>query len=205
MGAGTGLVGREAESARLSQVVARARDGAGSLMLLSGEAGIGKSRLADEVAAGSAPVVLRGAGSNSAPTPYGPVVAALRSHLHSQPEALAGCGPLRAHLALLMPELGRPAAASDRPTIFEGVRCALGHLAADGHALVILDDLQWSDEATLELLAALGRPLQEMPVVVIAAYRSDGLPRDHMLRWLRNELRRAGGLDELVLGSLDRE
>jgi DNA-binding NarL/FixJ family response regulator len=205
METGTVLVGREAESARLSQVVARARDGAGSLVLLSGEAGIGKSRLADETAAGSAALILRGAGSASAPTPYGPIVAALRSHLQSEPDGLADCGPLHAHLSLLLPELGRPAAASDRPTIFEAVRCAFVHLAGDGHALVILDDLQWSDEATLELLAALGRPLQEMPVVVIAAYRSDGLPRDHMLRWLRNELRRGGGFDELVLGSLDRD
>src|SRR3954469_6005312 len=81
MEVGTGLVGREAERARLSQVVAAAGDGAGSLVLLSGEAGIGKSRLADEVAAGSAALVLRGAGSNSAPTPYGPIVGALRSHL----------------------------------------------------------------------------------------------------------------------------
>ena len=69
---------------------------------------------------------------------------------------------------------------------------------------MILDDLQWSDEATLELLAALGPMLEEMPVLAIAAYRSDGLPRDHMLRWLRNELRRGGGLDELVLAPLDR-
>jgi DNA-binding CsgD family transcriptional regulator len=202
---GTGLVGREAERARLSELVARAGDGAGSLVLLSGEAGIGKSRLADEVAAESAAFVLRGAGSNSAPAPYGPIVAALRSHLHSHPEALADCGPLRDHLALLLPELGRPALSSDRATIFEAVRCAFGHLAGDGHALVILDDLQWSDEATLELLSALGRPLQEMPVVVIAAYRSDGLPRDHLLRWLRAELRRGGGVDELVLGPLDRD
>ncbi|HVD89458.1 MAG TPA: AAA family ATPase, partial [Jatrophihabitantaceae bacterium] len=118
MEVGTVLVGREAESARLSQVVARARDGAGSLVLLSGEAGIGKSRLADETAAGSAALILRGAGSASAPTPYGPIVAALRSHLQSEPDGLADCGPLHAHLSLLLPELGRPAAASDRPTIF---------------------------------------------------------------------------------------
>ena len=41
-----------------------------------------------------------------------------------------------------------------------------------------------------------------MPVLVIDAYRSDGLPRDHMLRWLRNELRRSDSLEELVLAPL---
>ena len=60
--------------------------------------------------------------------------------------------------------------------------------------MVVLDDLQWSDETTLELLAALAEPLRQMPVLVVGAYRSDGLPRDHRLRWLRNELRRGGRL-----------
>ena len=71
--------------------------------------------------------------------------------------------------------------------------------------LVLLDDLHWSDEVTLELLAALAGTLEEMPMAVIAAYRSDGLPRDHKLRWLRNELRRSGDLEELVLAPLDPE
>ena len=66
----------------------------------------------------------------------------------------------------------------------------------------MLDDLQWSDEATLELLPALAEPLGELAVLVIAAYRSDGLPRDHGVRRLRNDLRRGGRLDEVVLRPL---
>ena len=69
--------------------------------------------------------------------------------------------------------------------------------------MIVLDDLQWSDDTTLELLAALAAPLREMPVLVIGTYRSDGLPREHRLRWLRNELRRSGQLDELALEPLD--
>ena len=69
--------------------------------------------------------------SSGAVAPYGPVVAALRAYLRPEPGGLDGCGPLRAHLALLLPELGEPAPASDRATIFEAVRCALGHIAAD--------------------------------------------------------------------------
>jgi DNA-binding NarL/FixJ family response regulator len=201
----TPLVGRDAESARLRQAVERAREGSGSLILLCGEAGIGKSRLAEEAAADSSAQVLRGSATDGATAPYGPVAAALRSHLRTAPTALADCGPLRAHLALLLPELGEPAAESDRSTIFEAVRCAFAALAGDGPAVVILDDLQWSDDASLELLAALASPLREMPVLAIAAYRSDGLPRDHMLRWLRNELRRGDDLEELALGPLDRD
>jgi DNA-binding CsgD family transcriptional regulator len=199
------LVGREAERARLSQAVDGARLGEGRLLLLSGEAGVGKTRLAEEVAAASSAVVLRGAASDSAVVPYGPLVAALRSYLRAEPGGLDACGPLSGHLALLLPELGEQAPASDRATIFEALRCALAEVGAEREALVILDDLHWSDEVTLELLAAIAGPLREMPVTVIAAYRSDGLPRDHKLRWLRNELRRGGGLDELVLSPLDRD
>ena len=205
MGTRTPLVGRDAERERLTRAVGRAGDGHGSIVLLAGEAGVGKSRLAEEVAEGCPPPVLRGAAAEGASTPYGPIVAALRSHLRANPGGLDECGALRPHLALLLPELGKPAVDSDRPTIFEAVRCALAGIAADGPATVILDDLQWSDEATLELLAALASPLREMPLTIVAAYRSDGLPRDHRLRWLRNELRRGGGLEEVALEPLGEE
>ncbi|HET7509628.1 MAG TPA: AAA family ATPase [Solirubrobacterales bacterium] len=201
---GTPLVGRTAELARLGEAAERARQGTGSLLLLCGEAGVGKSRLTAE-AAGDWDLALRGAAADGSATPYGPIVDALRSHLRGDAEALAGCGPLLPHLALLLPELGDAAAVTERATIFEAIRCALAHLSAEGPALVVLDDLQWSDETTLELLAALAEPLQRMPVLVIGAYRSDGLPRDHRLRWLRNELRRSGQLEELSLDPLDRD
>jgi DNA-binding NarL/FixJ family response regulator len=200
----TPLVGRAGELARLADAVDSCRQGSGSLVLLCGEAGVGKSRLAAELA-GDAGLFLRGAAVEGATGAYGPIVDALRSQLRVDPETLAGCGPLLPHLALLLPELGEPAAESDRATIFEAVRCALAHLSAERPAVVFLDDLQWSDDTTLELLAALAAPLRQMPVLVVAAYRSDGLPRDHRLRWLRNELRRGGYLDELTLEPLDRD
>ncbi len=196
------MVGREAELSRIGEALERAGEGAGSLLLLGGEAGAGKSRLAEE-AGGGAPVVLRGAAHSGFASPYGPVIDALRSHLRRDPEALTECGPLRPHLALLLPELGEAAPDSDRGTIFEAIRCAFAHLAAAEPAVVILDDLQWSDETTLELLAALAPALREMPVLVLGVYRTDGLPREHRLRWLRNELRRGGLLEELALEPLD--
>jgi DNA-binding NarL/FixJ family response regulator len=200
----TPLVGRAAELARLAAALERAGEGSGTIVLLCGEAGIGKSRLA-EAATADAGTVLRGAASEGSAVPYGPIVDALRSRLRTDPGALSECGPLLPHLALLLPELGAPAPETDRATIFEAVRCALAHLAAEQPLALVLDDLQWSDETTLELLAALADPLRQMPVVVIAAYRSDGLPRGHRLRWLRNELRRGGDLEELSLDPLGRD
>ena len=201
----SGLVGRRSERARLEGALERARLGEGSIVLLSGEAGVGKTRLAADLAAGSDAVLLGGAASHGGSAPYSPVVAALRSFLRSNPDGLADVGPLRAQLALLLPELGDPAPAADRPTLFEALRSAFAHVAAERHALVVLDDLQWSDEATLELLSALAEPLQELPLLVLAAYRSDGLARDHGLRRLRNDLRRTRRLDELALAPLDLE
>ncbi|HKF82533.1 MAG TPA: AAA family ATPase [Solirubrobacterales bacterium] len=197
------LIGRADELAQLNEAAERARQGHGSIVLLAGEAGVGKSTLAAEAAAGF-DQALWGSASAGATISYGPIVAALRSRLRVDPDALAECGPLLPHLALLLPELGEAAAESERATIFEAVRCALAHLGDAAPAVVVLDDLQWSDETTLELLAALAPALEQLPVLVIAAYRSDGLPREHRLRWLRNELRRDGQLNELSLEALDR-
>src|SRR5215213_3385997 len=205
MGTATPLIGRENERAWLAQAVERTRDGHGGLLLVSGEAGVGKSRLAAEALAESGAIALHGAATSGTTAPYGPIVAALRSHLRAHPHALDACGPLREHLALLLPELGEAPPASDRATLFEAVRCAFAQLAADAPAVVVLDDLHWSDDTTIELLAALAAPLRALPVLVIATYRSDGLPREHRLRWLRNELRRAGELDEFALEPLDLE
>ena len=201
----TALVGREAERARLDRALKEARDGRGGLVLLSGEAGVGKTRLAEELAAGAPGPVLRGRARQGATAAYGPVVAALRSHLREHPDGLDDSGPLRAHLAMILPELGDPAPAGDGATLIEAVHAALAHVARRAPALVLLDDLQWSDDATLSLLATLAEPLGRLPALVVAGYRSDGLPRDHAVRGLRAELRRARRLVELALAPLEPE
>jgi DNA-binding CsgD family transcriptional regulator len=198
-----GLVGRQTERERLSDALREAKLGHGSLLLLAGEAGVGKTSLAQVLAEGSSAIVLWGRASQGAPAPYGPIVAALRSSLRSNPNGLDDLGPLRPHLALILPELGAPALSSDQATVLEAVRAALAEIAGDQHALLVLDDLQWSDEATLELLPALAEPLAEMPMLVLAGYRSDGLPRDHLLRRVRHELRRSGRLEEITLAPLE--
>ena len=122
--------------------------------------------------------------------------------MRAVPGGLSGCGPLRSHLALLLPELGEATEESDRATLFEAIRCGLAAVAAERPAVVLLDDLQWSDDATLELLAALAAPLRELPMLVLGAYRSDEIPRAHQLRRLRNDLRRNHSLRELTLEPL---
>jgi hypothetical protein len=199
------LVGRDHERWQLQRAATEGAAGNGSLVLLSGEAGIGKTRLAEAVAVDSGARVLRGAARRDTTPPHGPFVAALRSRLRDDPGALDGCGPLREHLALFMPELGAPAAESDRETILEAFRSALAELSEEEPLILILDDLQWSDDATLEQLDFLAPSLAGLSVLAVGVYRSDELPRDHSLRRLRNELRRREELVEIGLEPLDGE
>ena len=156
------LVGRSDELSRLEEALQQARLGSGSLVLVAGDAGVGKTRLVDHVSRESGAPVLWGRARQGAATPYGPVVSALRSLLRVDPQGLDDCGPLRNQLALILPELGEPAPESDRPTLLEAVRAALAHVAREETAVVVLDDLQWSDEATLELLPALAESVSEL-------------------------------------------
>lgn len=196
------LIERDGDRAVLEAALGDALAGHGSLVLLAGEAGVGKTSFAEAVAASSSEArLLRGRARPGAPA-YGPVTSALRDHMRAVPGALDQCGPLRSHLALLLPELGPAIAESDRATLFEAIRCALIAVVRDRPAVVLLDDLQWSDEATLELLAGLAASLHDLPLLVIAAYRSDEIPRAHGLRRLRNDLRRNRLLHELTLEPL---
>ena len=110
------LIGRERERALLQAWVTDALAGRGSLVLLAGEVGAGKTTLARRVLAGSGLEVLEGFGAEGGAAAFGPIVAVLRSSLRSAGGAGLLEGPLAAHLALLLPELG-PAApkATARP------------------------------------------------------------------------------------------
>lgn len=171
-------------------------------MLLSGEAGSGKTRLAEDVLGAARDATFARGIATPACSPFAPLTSALRGCLRLDAACLDGCGPLKAHLALLLPELGEGRHSDDRATLFEALRCGLVTIAAQRPAAILLDDLQWSDEATLEFLAALAPTLGELPLLVVAAYRSDELPRAHPLRRLRHDLRRERAWNEVALGPL---
>ena len=176
-------------------------------MLLGGEAGVGKSHLLDACLAESGLLVLRGPALEHATPPYGPIAAALRSYQRMQPRApaasLAEYGPLAPYLALLLPELGPSLPAANGAVLAEAICQALAAIARRAPTALILDDLQWADNATLELLPTLAGTLVDARVVVVGVYRSDEVGRRHPLRKLRNELRRANLLREVTVNPLD--
>jgi DNA-binding NarL/FixJ family response regulator len=196
------LIGREAELSMLTDLLAEVRSGKGGLVLIAGEAGVGKTRLADEALARSELLVLRG----SAPpegTPYGPIVGVLRAYLRAVPDGLRGVGPLERYLGLLLPELGSAPERPDMQTLVESIRRAFHEIGRRDASVVFLDDLHRADEATLDLLDGLSVSLEDERLLVLAAYRSDQIPRGHPLRRLRAELRRANRFREVLLHSLD--
>ena len=199
------LIGRAEERAALSEALAAAQHGAAGVVLLGGKAGVGKSHLLEACLAETGLLVLRGPAQENATPPYGPIAAALRSYQRTQPralaESLAEYGPLAPYLALLLPELGPAMPAANAAVLGEAICQALAAIARQTPTALILDDLQWADNATLELLPLLAGALR--PLVVVGLYRSDEVGRRHPLRKLRNELRRANLLREIAVNPLD--
>jgi DNA-binding NarL/FixJ family response regulator len=196
------LVGRQREQTALRDAIATAAGGDGAILLVAGEGGVGKTALVESALAEDGGLVLRGAADQRAVRPYAPVVAAFRGYQRAVPDGLAGAGPLSEHLALILPELGSPPSDTDQATLFEAVGNLLEQIARRQPTTVFLDDLQWVDAATAELLLQLDRTLQTAPVLVLGAYRSDEVSRGHPLRRVRSELRRRRRLQELTVEPL---
>jgi hypothetical protein len=197
------LIGRQREQAELDQALAAAHHRAGGIVLLAGEAGVGKTRLLEECLARSDLLALKGQMNEIATPPYGPIAAALRVYLRARPGGLAGCGPLVPYLPLLLPELGLPPDHTDSAVLIEAICQAFSAIARAMPAVLILDDLQWADNATLELVPILASTLAQERLLIIGMYRNDEVGRGHPLRRLRNDLRRARLLREIVVAPLD--
>ena len=158
------LVGRQREQAALGNAIAVAAEADGGILLVAGEGGVGKTALVESALAEDGVLVLRGAADQRAVRPYAPVVAALRGYRRAVPDGLAGSGPLSEHLALILPELGSPPPDTDQATLFEAVANLFEQIAHRQPTVVFLDDLQWVDAATAELLLQLDRTLEAAPV-----------------------------------------
>jgi AAA ATPase domain len=199
------MVGRECELEELAGVFSAAGEGHGGLVLLAGEAGVGKTRLAEVAMAAGRLACLRGVADQLSSSPYAPIAAVLRAFLRHEPGGLSQAESLGKYLGAILPELGPATSVADRETLVAAVRYAFEAIAARAATVVFLDDLQWADAATLELLPSLAEAAEEWPLVVLGAYRSEEIPRGHPLRRLRVDLRRAGRLAELSLEPLDHE
>jgi len=196
------LIGRTNEQAALDQALAATHQRAGGIVLLAGEAGVGKTRLLEACLARSGCLALQGQTNEIATPPYGPIAAALRAYLRVRPGGLADCGPLAPYLALLLPELGPPPHQTEPAVLVEAICQAFAAIARTMPAVLVLDDLQWADNATLELVPILASALAQERMLIVGMYRNDEVGRGHPLRRLRNDLRRARLMREIVIAPL---
>lgn len=215
-----GMIGRDVELAGLADAVKRAATGEGrQVVLVAGEAGQGKSTLvaaAARQAAADGAVVLFGHAEEDLVAPYGLFAEALGHYVGSaaRPEVerlAAAHGPA---LARLVPALGSPAGhagggaadpESERYLLFAAVVGALAELCAGRPAVLVLDDLQWADRGSLQLLRHVASAHLPLRLAVLATYRDDELSHRHPLTDTLAALHRLPGVTRLLLPGLDDE
>ena len=212
--AGRIFVGREEELECLLRLWKEAMAGERRVALLAGEPGIGKTRLAVELAGQvreSGGVVLAGRCDEDLGVPYQPFVEALRHYVFSAEERRLG--RYAADLARLLPELTdlvgglpeplRSDPETERYRLFDALAGWLAEVSAEAPVLLVLDDLHWAAKPTLLLLRHVLRSPEPLRLLVVGTYRDSEVGRGHPFSDLLAELRRDGGVERLALSGLD--
>jgi DNA-binding CsgD family transcriptional regulator len=177
------FVGRARELGELERALDGTRAGSGATVLVAGEAGIGKTRLASELArrareAGFEVLLGRSIDLVGTELPYQPFV-----------EALRPLGGLRLQ-------------APSQLRVFEETLALLTEHAAAAPVLLVLEDLHWADTSTLDLVVFLAHNLHDRPVLLLATYRADERASAERMRRLAEGVRRSGSALVLELGPL---
>src|ERR1700678_743482 len=201
------LVGRDAELARLRALLHDAAAGRAVTGFVSGDAGIGKSRLVDEakrIAEQDGFTVLCGQCAEIGDSvPYLPFADAFRT----VPPRIEKAIKTRPVLSRLLPDGNEQAHQVDwagltRQQMFGAVLSLLSELAAEGPVLLVIEDLHWADASTRHLVTFLARMLHRERVAIIETYRTDDLHRRHPLRGVIAELLRLPMVALIELGPL---
>jgi ATP/maltotriose-dependent transcriptional regulator MalT len=212
------FVGRDAERATLLDALHRAVDGTPQFVLVGGEAGVGKSRLAAELVAEAEATQVRVLAGQCVQLgteglPFAPLVDALRVLARSMPRAEfdRALGPARRALLRLLPNLDTDhedvpvAPIVQGSQLLELVLGMLERLSSTTPVLIVIEDLHWADQSTLDLFAYLVRALRAVPVAVVGTFRSDELTRRHPLRSLLLAWERNRSVISLDLARFDRD
>lgn len=213
-----GLFGRGVQQEIIAKAWAAAQAGERRVVFLAGEPGIGKTRLAAEMARsahGEGATVLFGLCDEDVSLPYRPFVEALRHYVANAPDHVLA-SHVRSHqaeLTRLVPELrdrvaGLPVpqlaeAETKRFLLFEAVLGLLSAAAQDAPVLLVLDDLQWAGADDLLLLKHIVRSPVPLRLLIVCTFRDTDLSREHPLTPLLADFRREPGVERVALGGID--
>jgi DNA-binding CsgD family transcriptional regulator len=188
------FIGRERELRALVELARRAAAGEGGIAFVSGDAGAGKTRLVDELSRRlpRGMRAYRAACLEYAPSPMGPVVEIL-AELEADGGAAGGLG------AFVAPTGDDPA---DKRRLFERVAAVLRGAAAAQPLVTVIDDAQWADAVTLDVLQFLIGTLRDARVLIVVAYRADELTDAHPLHAVIGRAVRARHVQRVELGPL---
>ncbi|HEY2437070.1 MAG TPA: AAA family ATPase [Solirubrobacteraceae bacterium] len=214
----TGYVGRLIERAQMEECWQRVLAGGREVVLLSGEPGIGKTRLASHVAQRAlqqGATVLYGACEEELAAPYQPWCEVL-AHLveHAPDELLAGHVDRHGgELSRLIPQLRRHMPLTVNPwqsdsdtgqyLLFAAITDLLEASSRTGPVVLVLDDLHWSDRESLLLLKHLSHPSAEGSMMIVGAYRDSDIGLEHPLSSTLAELRREPNVHRIALTGFD--
>jgi len=200
------MIGRAAELDTLRAALAEGREGHPRAVVIRGEAGIGKTRLLQELIAGASarpqhPPLVVATGQCVDLGPIGAPFTPIRRLLHELYRAVgdeafrraAGTPVVVTTLSALVPEIAAeaPAPTGGADYVTEAIERVIENLSADHHLLLVIEDLHWADAATLALLKTLAGTLRGTHVTLVATYRSDDVGRGHPLRPVLAELERS--------------
>jgi predicted ATPase len=217
----TAFVGRESESRAIRATIDRALTGHGSLVMLWDGPGVGKTRLAMEMAEYASGVGFRCSFGRcydrAEPFPYLPFAeiiegnlaqaASLADYRRRMGDTLAELAQIAPSLRRIFPDISKPLElppAQKRRYLFQSFSEALARAAQSRPQLLVLEDLHWADESTLALLIYLANRLAQLPVVIIGTYRS-GYSEDNpaLVRTLEELIRM--GVRPQKLGGLSKD
>ena len=215
------FIGREQELAALEVLLGEAEASEGAFALVSGESGVGKSRLVAELtlrARSRAMTVLIGECLELAEgeLPYAPLIGALRSLLRERSDEAARelLSPPHGELERLLPELARKNPSSQeqpgtgegaQARLFEQLLSVISAAARQAPLLLVIEDLHWADRSTRDFIAFLLRNARQDPLVLLLTYRTDELYRRHPVKPFVSELQRTGGVLRVDLRPFSRE
>jgi ATP/maltotriose-dependent transcriptional regulator MalT len=207
------FVGRSGELDAARALLQRAAGGEASLLLVSGEAGVGKTRFVDEVASFAAGQEMRVLSGRCVQLgieglPFAPITEALRTLIREVGDSQLDdvLGPARGLVARLVPDVD---VAEREPLsnaqVLELVLGLVERLSAREPLVILLEDLHWADRSTLDLAAFLVQNLRRVPAALVVTYRSDEVDRRHPLRPLLATWDRSRSITHVELERFDRE